>query len=110
VSIFILSVFWSLPTGKTVPQYSSVPVPKHEDADVESWCPLPEIPRNRKDGLKPSFLFIDQKSVDLQVKRLSAAVNVPTVSVVGGGDVLTDPKYEAFHKFHGVLDELFPLV
>jgi hypothetical protein len=113
VTVFVLAVFWTLPSG-TLRQESSTSQPSSDqlksEENVKKWCPLPEKPANVKDGLMPSFLFVDQKSVDLQVKRLSAAVNVPTVSVPGDGDVLTDPRYENFHRFHEVLDDLFPSV
>jgi hypothetical protein len=116
VAVFVLTVFWTLPSGLVRQEsnsgtLSTAPTDQLINEDnVESWCPLPDKPANVNDGLKPSFLFIDQKSVDLQVKRLSAAVNVPTVSVTGDGDVLTDPRYEVFHRFHDILDDLFPLV
>jgi hypothetical protein len=114
ITAFILTVFWTLPSGtvrqeSSSPFSSSTPSGKHGEV-VESWCPLPQKPKVAKDGLRPSTLFADQKSVDMQAKRLSAAINVPTVSVNGGGDVLTDPRYEVFKKFHKVLDGLFPLV
>jgi hypothetical protein len=114
VTAFILTVFWTLPSGtvrqESSPPYSPTSSPQKSGEIVESWCPLPVKPKIVKDGLKSSSLFADQKSVDLQAKRLSAAVNVPTVSVNGDGDVLTDPRYEVFKKFHKVLDGLFPLV
>jgi Gly-Xaa carboxypeptidase len=114
ITVFVLLVFWTLPSG-TVRQESSTPLAASPDQsknreNVKDWCPLPEKPATINDGLSPSFLIIGQEVVDLQVKRLSAAVNVPTVSVAGDGDVLTDPKYEVFHRFHEVLDDLFPLV
>lgn len=46
----------------------------------------------------------------LQVKRLSAAVQVPTESYDDNGEVDEDPRWETFQQFHNVLQDLFPLV
>jgi hypothetical protein len=104
---FILLIFWTLPT-REVP--SDLQNNRNSDPDVNSWCPIPERPAIIKDGLKPSFLFIDHKFVEKQVERLSEAVNVPTVSYGDFGNVEKDERFEPFHKFHVVLEGLFPLV
>jgi Gly-Xaa carboxypeptidase len=110
VSLFVVLIFWSLPNEPTL----QLPSLKNEEPKnagvVETWCPLPEKPKYPNDGLKPSFLFADKASVDKQVKRLSAAVNVPTVSYDDNGDVGKDKRWQPFSKFHEVLEDLFPLV
>jgi Gly-Xaa carboxypeptidase len=77
---------------------------------VENWCPLPEKPKYPKDGLRPSFLFADKASIEKQVARLSAAINVPTISCDDNGDVEKDTRWKPFYQFHDVIDDLFPLV
>lgn len=75
-------------------------------ADVKSWYPLPEKPKDPNDGLKPSSLFAEKALVDKQVQRMSAALNVPTVSYNDTRDAGMKP----FFEFHAVLKEHFPLV
>jgi Gly-Xaa carboxypeptidase len=108
VSFFVTLIYWALPNGHA-PQLSLKYDPSKSAANVETWCPLPEKPKYPNDGLKPSFLFADKASVDKQVNRLSAAVNVPTVSYDDNGDVGEDKRWEPFYKFHDVLEDLFPL-
>lgn len=108
VSLFVLLIFWSLPDEHSA-QLSSAGGSKSA-GEVETWCPLPEKPKYPNDGLKPSFLFADKASVDRQVQRLSAAVNVPTVSYSDNGDVGKDERWQPFYRFHEVLEDLFPLV
>lgn len=79
------------PSGReTCPQPSKVPVPN--------------------DGLHPSLYFLQDEAFRArQAKRLSRAVQVPTVV----GDFMTDPYDEAFEpvvQFQGLLKEMFPLV
>jgi Gly-Xaa carboxypeptidase len=105
ISLFVVFIFWSLPDEK-LRRISQLGV---KDV-VESWCPLPEKPKYPSDGLKPSSLFADKSSVDKQVTRLSAAVNVPTVSWDDNEDVGVDKRWQPFYRFHEVLEELFPLV
>lgn len=110
VSLFLILIFWSLPSSHT-PQLPSLKDGQSETAgDVKTWCPLPDKPKYPNDGLKPSFLFADKAFVDTQVKRLSAAVNVPTVSYDDNGLVGKDERWKPFYKFHEVLEDLFPLV
>jgi Gly-Xaa carboxypeptidase len=77
---------------------------------VKSWCPLPELPPHIEDGLDQSSSFNDKDSVLKQVERLSAVVNVSTVSYDDNGDVDEDPRWKAFGELHDVLLHLFPLV
>jgi hypothetical protein len=76
----------------------------------ESWCPLPTHPSEVEDGLQPSGDFEKDAFVKRQVERLSAAVNIPTVSYEDNGDVGRDKRWEVFGEFHKVLEHLFPLV
>jgi len=75
--------------------------------DQPAWCPIPEPPlASPNDDLETSELF----NQSLQVARLSAAVNIPTVSSGENGDVSTDPRWESFSKLHEVLKQQFPVV
>jgi Gly-Xaa carboxypeptidase len=110
VSFFLALVFWSLPSRNTTQIPSLKSGQDTTLGDVETWCPLPEKPKYPNDGLRPSFLFADKASVERQVKRLSAAVDVPTVSYDDNGDVGKDKRWKPFYRFHEVLEDLFPLV
>ncbi|KAI0841219.1 carboxypeptidase S [Hypoxylon sp. FL0890] len=77
--------------------------------DPEKWCPLPDVTVPR-DDLRSSEHFMNSEQLQLQVRRLSAAVRVPTESYDDNGDVDEDPRWETFDKFHQVLEQLFPLV
>lgn len=80
--------------------------------EIDSWCPIPEFEdiQHRNDGLRPSLDFQKPASIELQVKRLSAAVHVPTESWDDNGDVDVDPRWKNFDEFHRVLKWLFPKV
>jgi Gly-Xaa carboxypeptidase len=74
------------------------------------WCPLPDIVAPRNDGLQPSEHLMESRQRDLQVRRLSSAVRVPTESYDNNGGVDDDPRWATFDDFHSVLAELFPLM
>lgn len=74
------------------------------------WCPLPDVVVPRNDGLRPSEHLMESRQRDLQVKRLSSAVQVPTESYDDNGSVDDDPRWATFGDFHSVLAELFPLM
>lgn len=80
--------------------------------ELDSWCPIPapEDIRHRGHGLRPSLDFQKPESIELQVKRLSAAVLVPTESWDDNDDVDVDPRWKNFDEFHRVLKKLFPKV
>lgn len=80
--------------------------------EIDSWCPIPEPEdiQHRGDGLRPSLDFQKPDSIELQVKRLSAAVHVPTESWDDNDEVDIDPRWKNFDEFHRVLKELFPKV
>ena len=78
--------------------------------NIESWCPLPEPPSHVRDGLDHSSSFAEGPSVLKQVERLSAAVNVSTVSYNDNGEIDEDPRWKPFEEFHDVLRILFPFV
>jgi len=91
VSTFIILIFWTLPSGDSFVETSSGS--SKTGSEVGSWCPLPVTPTAAKDGLKYSSLFLVKEAVQKKVGRLSAAVNVPTVSYGDGGNVDTDSRY-----------------
>ena len=74
------------------------------------WCPLPPIPATARDGLQPSWLLLRPGAIETQVKRLSAAVNIATVSYDDNGDVDKDPRWVSFEELQVVLEKTFPLV
>lgn len=83
-----------------------------EFKEIDSWCPIPEFEdiQHRGDDLRPSLDFQKPESIELQVKRLSAAVHVPTESWDDNGDVDVDPRWKSFDEFHRILKWLFPKV
>ena len=108
--IGLFCVFWALLLWppllhQSSPEVSSKPQPKLKD-----WCPLPDIPTSAQDGLQPSRLLLKPDALKTQLKRLSAAVNVATVSYDDNGDVDKDPRWEIFEEFHVRLERDFPLV
>lgn len=80
--------------------------------EIDSWCPIPEPEdiQHRGGSLRPSLDFQKPESIELQVKRLSAAVHVPTESWDDNGDVDVDPRWKSFDEFHRILKGLFPKV
>ena len=90
----------------------SPPWPYNPGYDTESVvsCPLPEIPFHASDGLQPSRLLLTPEAVEVQVKRLSAAVNINTASYDDNDDVDYDPRWAVFEEFHVGLEKQFPLV
>lgn len=80
--------------------------------EIDSWCPIPEFEdiQHRDDGLRPSLDFQKPESIELQVKRLSAAVHVPTESWDDNDDVDVDPRWKNFDELHRILKWLFPKV
>lgn len=83
---------------------------KPVDKDTESWCPIPEPASHVEDGIASSDALWTDDILAIQVERLSAAVNVSTVSYSDNGDVDEDPRWKTFDELHAVLKKLFPLV
>jgi hypothetical protein len=78
---------------------------------VHTWCPVPQLPAPSQDGLISLADFGDSKDlIKQQVERLSAAVNVPTISYDDSDDVDKDPRWHAFVTLHDVLKAQFPRV
>ncbi|KEQ58937.1 putative vacuolar carboxypeptidase Cps1 [Aureobasidium melanogenum CBS 110374] len=82
-----------------------------EDAVVSTWCPVPQVPAPSQDGLISLAGFGSNKDlIQRQVERLSAAVNVPSISYDDNDDVDIDPRWHAFVTLHEVLKTQFPKV
>jgi len=82
-----------------------------EDGVVNTWCPVSPLPAPSQDNLTSSADFGNSKDlVKQQVARLSAAVNVPTISYDDNEDVDKDPRWHAFVTLHEVLKTQFPRV
>jgi hypothetical protein len=79
--------------------------------DTASWCRIPEPAESPQDGLDDSAkLFEGEAILRLQVERLAAAVNIPTVSYDDNVDVDEDVRWRIFGTLHEKLESLFPLV
>lgn len=74
------------------------------------WCQLAEPLSPHEDGLMTSDVFGNESLLLRQVERLSAAVNVATVSSNDYGDVEGGSEWDSFAKLHEVLRNLFPKV
>jgi Gly-Xaa carboxypeptidase len=119
--VFMVVVFLLLTTVSSVMRRNEVfdlPANGHPGNDklqgdrvADTWCPIPQIPAPLQDGLNSSADFRDDKNlIKQQVERLSAAVNVPTISYDDNDDVDKDPRWHAFVTLHEVLEKHFPRV
>ncbi|CAD0083319.1 unnamed protein product [Aureobasidium vineae] len=82
-----------------------------EDVAVNTWCPVPELPTPIQDGLVQLADFGNNKDlIKQQVERLSAAVNIPSISYDDNDDVDKDPRWHAFVTLHEILKAQFPKV
>lgn len=82
-----------------------------EDVAVNTWCPVPQVPAPTQDGLISLADFGNNKDlIQQQVDRLSAAVNVPSISYDDNDDVDKDPRWHAFVTLHETLKTQFPKV
>jgi hypothetical protein len=82
-----------------------------EDVVFSTWCPVPQLPAPSQDDLISLADFGESKDlIKQQVERLSAAVNVPTISYDDSDDVDKDPRWHAFVTLHEVLKTQFPRV
>ncbi|KAF1984757.1 vacuolar carboxypeptidase Cps1 [Aulographum hederae CBS 113979] len=110
VSIFILVSLLTIARGP-VENFSvagKAAPPDHQN--VDTWCPLPENLPEPSDGLQPSHELSSKESIDKQVERLSAAVNVATVSYDDNGSLEEDKRWNTFGDFQKELEVMFPLV
>ena len=108
--IGLFCVFWALLLWPPSLHKSNPEVASMRHPNVKDWCPLPDIPAKARDGLQPSWLLLKPEAVEAQVKRLSAAVNIATVSYDDNGDADKDPRWEIFEEFQVGLEKHFPLV
>ncbi|KAF2173821.1 hypothetical protein M409DRAFT_62069 [Zasmidium cellare ATCC 36951] len=75
------------------------------------WCPLSPKLTPPDDGLEDSrILFAIDEVLHRQVERLSAVVNVSTISYDDNGQVGEDMRWETFGELHTVLKRLFPVI
>jgi Gly-Xaa carboxypeptidase len=116
--VFMVVVFLLLTTVSSVMKRNEVfdlPANRHPGNDklqgddvIDTWCPVPQIPAQLQDGLKSSADFgNDEDLIKQQVERLSAAVNIPTISYDDNDDVDKDPRWHAFVTLHEVLKKQF---
>ncbi|KAK4498156.1 hypothetical protein PRZ48_010812 [Zasmidium cellare] len=78
---------------------------------IKEWCPLSPKSTPPEDGLEDSrVLFALDKVLGRQVERLSAVVNVSTISYDDNGPVGEDMRWETFGELHAVLEKLFPVI
>lgn len=100
----------ALPSALALNIPSQQPLSEALSRNSAGICPQPSKVPVPNDGLHPSLYFLrDEAFRARQAKRLSRAVQVPTVV----GDFMTDPYDEAFEpvvQFQELLKEMFPLV
>jgi Gly-Xaa carboxypeptidase len=119
--VFMVVVFLLLTTVSSVMRRNEpfdLPANGHPDNEnleeavmVNTWCPIPQLPAPSEDGLTSMCDFGNDKDlIKQQVERLSAAVNVPTISYDDNDDVDKDPRWHAFITLHEVLKTQFPRV
>lgn len=106
--ICLVSPLRFVSTSETSRRWTQLSLSRQRTADL--WCPLPNVTSSSDDSLKPSDHLMSPEQRQLQVRRLTAAVHVPTESFDDNGDVNQDPRWETFDDFHQVLSDLFPLV
>lgn len=80
-----------------------------ETHQLQFPLPNPHAPSS-SDGHRLSSEFWSNATLEKQVERLSAVVEVPSVCYDDLGDVDEDPRWEVFGELHDVLRNLFPLV
>ncbi|THW38113.1 putative vacuolar carboxypeptidase Cps1 [Aureobasidium pullulans] len=118
--VFMVVVFLLLTTVRSVigkKEAFNLPANGHPgnekpegDTKVNTWCPIAE-PTTIEDGLTSSTEFAKNKDLlKQQVERLSAAVNVPSVSYDDNYEVDKDPRWHAFVTLHETLKSHFPRV
>ncbi|KAH9825919.1 putative vacuolar carboxypeptidase Cps1 [Teratosphaeria destructans] len=89
--------------------YLGSTIDRHRDSS--SWCQIPSVAESPRDGLRSSRdVFTGDDILRLQVERLTAAVNVPTVAYDDNGDVDEDERWRPFGRLHKTLSSSFPLV
>ena len=80
------------------------------NTEEDEKCKLPELPGVLNDGLASSYSVLPDTSFERQIQRLSAAVNISTISYGSGANAVNDPRYDTFNELHKVLSDLFPRV
>ncbi|KAI1209413.1 carboxypeptidase S [Annulohypoxylon truncatum] len=74
-------------------------------------CDLPSVLDPSKDGLPAARdIFSDEKALQLQVKRHSTIVKIPSISYDDGGEPGEDDRWEVFYDLHRALAALYPNV
>lgn len=81
----------------------------HSITHSKLQCELPPVLDPNGDGLPSADELFSSKSVrELQVKRLQAIVQVPSVSYDDLGPVGEDERWAPFFDLHDVIKEAFP--
>jgi Gly-Xaa carboxypeptidase len=81
----------------------------HPVTHPELQCELPPVLDPSGDGLPSADELFSSKSVrELQVQRLQAIVQVPSVSYDDLGPVGQDERWAPFFDLHDVIKETFP--
>ncbi|KAI1172413.1 peptidase family M20/M25/M40 [Nemania sp. FL0916] len=74
-------------------------------------CELPASVDPSGDGLPAARdIFSGEAALNLQVKRHSTIVKVPSISYDDNGEPLEDPRWEVFYTLHDTLKSLYPNV
>ncbi|KAL0261081.1 hypothetical protein SLS55_004777 [Diplodia seriata] len=110
-SLLTGALLFNLPALARLSQTISGGVSPHVDkTNYDSWCSIPDPVVPADDGLDHPSKFLGEDYILKQVKRMTAAVKVPTESFDDNGDVDVDPRWAPFEDLHTTLKEMFPLV
>lgn len=111
ITILLYSPLYSLPDDENIANEDlSLAIPTSPDQSKERCAISPKL-TPPDDGLEDSkVLFAIDKVLERQVERLSAVVNVSTISYDDNGPVGEDMRWETFGELHAVLKRLFPVM
>lgn len=111
ITILLYSPLYSLPDNENITNEDlSLAIPTAPD-QTKQWCALSSKLSPPDDGLEDSkLLFAIDEVLERQVERLSAVVNVSTISYDDNGPVGEDMRWETFGELHAVLKKLFPVM
>ncbi|KAI1386877.1 carboxypeptidase S [Hypoxylon trugodes] len=79
------------------------------DSTTEFKCDIPPALDPSKDGLPAARdIFSDEKALQLQVKRHSTIVKIPSISYDDNGEPGDDPRWDVFYDLHRAFAALYP--
>lgn len=98
-----------LRTGRGLQPGDDGDAPSAALAESAAWCPIADtMPPLIGELADSRDLFAGEAVLTLQVERLSAAVNISTISYDDNGDVDQDTRWSTFGTLYAQLETLFP--